>query len=195
MNATLSLSSRPSFWKTVLLFGALHFGIMTLGNLLVEPFSGGCVFVIPAYFMVLPVILSILIVRRVGAGTAVFLPYAIVGVFPVYYFDWVVGRTLLSPWGALSWSVFGLLTGLAGDLTYRFLPATTTEKRRAIFVGAVIGLAVFIATWAALTFFYISQPPESHYRFFTTGIWFSLPWLIVNGGFAGYTAYAMTKKV
>ena len=62
-------------------------------------------------------------------------------------------------------------------------------------IGAVIGAALFIATWAALTFFYIPQPPESHYRFFTTGIWFSLPWLIVNGGFAGYTAYAMTKKV
>ncbi len=46
-----------------------------------------------------------------------------------------------------------------------------------------------------MSFFYIPQPPESHYRFLTTGIWFSLPWLIVNGGFAGYTAYAMTKKV
>jgi len=27
------------------------------------------------------------------------------------------------------------------------------------------------------------------------GAWFSLPWLVVNGGFAGYTAYALTRRV
>ena len=46
-----------------------------------------------------------------------------------------------------------------------------------------------------MTFFYIAQPPESHYYFFTTRFFFSLPWNIVCGGFAGYTAYAMTKRV
>lgn len=194
MNATLTIPSRPSFWKTAFSFGALFFVVMTLGNLLVEPFSGGCVFVIPAYFIVLPVVLSILSLRRIGAGTAVFLPYAILGLFPLYYFDWVVKQNLLSPWGALSWGIFGLLTGLAGDLVYRFLPVKVTDKWRAVGVGAVIGLVFFIATWASLTFFYGPQPPESHYRFFTTGIWFTLPWLVVNGGFAGFTAYAMTNR-
>jgi hypothetical protein len=36
----------------------------------------------------------------------------------------------------------------------------------------------------------------SHFRFFTSPyLFFSLPWLNLNGGFAGYTAYAIIKRI
>jgi len=46
----------------------------------------------------------------------------------------------------------------------------------------------------AMTFFYIPQPPESHYYMFTTRIAYSLSWLLINGGFAGFTAFLITNR-
>ncbi len=191
MNATKSVSL-PKFWKTALLFGAIHFLVMSYGAFVIEP--GGCQWIIPAYFMALPVMLSILTLRRFGAGTAVFLPYAVIGFFTVYYMDYVTLHTMLSVWGAVAWSAGGLLTGLLADLCYRFFPKTISEKWRAILVGTVIGFGIYLTPLIAMTFFYVPQPPESHYYQFTTGIVYSLSWLVVNGGFAGYTAHAMTGQ-
>lgn len=36
---------------------------------------------------------------------------------------------------------------------------------------------------------------ESHLAYFARGWYFSLPWLVVNGAFAGYTALAMERRV
>jgi len=168
---------------------------MFLGFLLVENASAGCMFVTPAYFIVLVVVLPILILQRIGAGAAIFLPYAILGFPPVYYYDWMVNHSLVSLWGAVGWCLIGPLVGFIGDLTFRFLPKGISGKWRAIVVGAVIGTAIFLTTLVALATFYKAATMESHYRFFTQGVYFSLPWLVVNGGFAGYTAYALTKRV
>ena len=195
MNTTQSVSSHRKFWKTALLFGAAHFLVMSYGAFVIELFKGGCQWIIPAYFMALPVMLSILTLRRFGAGTAVFLPYAIIGFFAVYYTDYATYHTMFTPWGAVAWSAGGLLTGLLADLTYRFLPRGVSEKWRAILVGMVIGVGIYLTPLITMTFFYVPQPLESHYSMFTSGILYSLSWLVVNGGFAGYTAYAMTKGV
>jgi hypothetical protein len=48
MTTTPPVSARQQFWKTVLLFGAIHFLVMSLG-IFVESGSGGCMFIIPAY--------------------------------------------------------------------------------------------------------------------------------------------------
>ena len=192
MNTTLSIS-RSKFWKTALLFGAVHFLVMTYGAFVIE--QADCQFVVPAYFMALPALLSILTLRRFGAGTVVFLPYAILGFYPVYYMDHIVNKTMPTAWGAVAWCLGGLLTGLAADLAFRFLPGSFSEKWRAILIGVMIGLGIYLTPLITMTFFYISQPPESHYYMFTTQIAYSLSWLLVNGGFAGYTAYAIQKRV
>jgi hypothetical protein len=191
MTTNQPVSARRRFWKTVLLFGAIHFLVMSLG-ILVESGSGGCMFIIPAYFMILPVMLSILILRRLGAGTAVFLPYAILGIFPVYYFEL---PKMYGLWGVAAWCLIGPLVGLVADLTFKFLPERIPERWRAILLGAVTGAALFVTTYVALATFYREPELGLHFRYFTTGIYFSLPWLVVNGGFAGYTAYALTKRV
>ena len=193
MESTLSTSSPWVFWKTALLFGAVHFLVMTYGAFVIEP--ADCQWVIPAYFMALPVMLSILTLRRIGAGVMVFLPYAIIGFFMVYYMDYITLHTMLSVWGAVAWCLGGLLTGLAADLAFRFLPPRLPEKWRAILVGATIGLGIYLTPLVAMTFFYIPQSPESHYTLFTRGVAYSISWLVVNGGFAGYTAYALHKRV
>ena len=192
MNASQPIS-RPKFWKTALLYGAIHFLVMSYGAFIIE--QTDCQWVVPAYFMALPVMLSILALRRIGAGVVVFLPYAIVGFFIVYYMDYVTLHTMLSVWGAVAWCLGGLLTGLAADLAYRFLPPNIPEKWRAILTGAIIGLGNYLTPLVAMTFFYNPHPPESHYYLFTSGIVYSLSWLVVNSGFAGYTAYAIHERV
>lgn len=126
-------ATRPWFWRTTLFYGGVHFLVMSYGAFVIEFFQGGCQWIVPAFFMVLPAMLSILTLRRFWAGTAVFLPYA------------------------------------------------------------VIGFGIYLTPLITMTFFYIPQPPESHYHQFTTGIVYSLSWLLVNGGFAGYTAHLWVK--
>jgi hypothetical protein len=53
-------------------------------------------FVMPGYFMFLPVVLAILALRRICAGTLLFLPYALLGFPPVDSFDWWLNRSLWS---------------------------------------------------------------------------------------------------
>ncbi len=166
---------------------------MTYGAFVIEQID--CQFVVPAYFMALPALLSILTLRRFGAGSVVFLPYAILGFFMVYYMDYITLKTMLSVWGAVAWCLGGLFTGLAADLAFRFLPSRTPERWRAVLVGVIVGLGIYLTPLVAMTFFYIPHPPESHYYMFTTRIVYSLSWLLVNGGFAGYTAYAIQKRV
>ncbi len=193
MKTPQSFSSPWMFWKTALLFGAVHFLVMSYGAFVIEPTD--CQWVVPAYFMTLPVMLSILTLKRIGAGIVVFLPYAIIGFFMVYYMDYVTLHTMLSVWGAAAWCLGGLFTGLFADLAYRFLPPRLPERWRAILVGATIGLGIYLTPLVAMTFFYIPQSPDSHYTLFTKGVAYSLSWLVVNGSFAGYTVYAIRKRV
>jgi hypothetical protein len=156
------------FWKTVLLYGALHFLVMTFG-LVVEAYSGGCMFIIPAYFMALVVVIPILILKRVGTGAAVFLPYALLGFPPTYYFEWYLSRNLWGVWGVFAWCLIGPLVGLAGDLAYRFLPRRLAVRWRAVAVGAVLGAAIYLTTFLALATLYRQPELGAHFRFFTEG--------------------------
>lgn len=167
--------SPPRFWPTTLTFSLVHFAIMWLGVLLVEPFSGGCMFIIPAYFIVLVVVLPILKLRRFGAGTAVFLLYFLGGLYPTYYFEWQISHSLISPWGVLAWCLAGPLVGLAADLTFRFLPRALPEKWRGTAVGLAAGAALYLTTYLALATLYRDPAAGPHFRFFTEGVLFTLP--------------------
>jgi hypothetical protein len=189
------LPAAPPFWKTALLLSLLFFLIMSYGSFVVDTYSGGCVYTIPTYFSVIPVALAILLLKRVGAGVVVFLPFSTIGLLPVYYWDYATNHALLEPWGVLSWGVMGLLTGLAGDLAFKYLPRSLPERWRAALTGAGIGFFIFLIPLVCFTFFYVPFPPGGHLDFFTVKWFFSLPWDVVCGGFAGYTALAMVKKI
>jgi uncharacterized BrkB/YihY/UPF0761 family membrane protein len=167
--------------------------VMSFGSFVMEP-RWGCVFVIPAYWMALVVVLPILIVRRFGVGAAVFLPFFVLGLPLTYTFEYLGNGNLRSVWGVLAWCLVGPVTGLCADLVFRFAPRSTPDRWRAIITGAVFGAAVFVTTYLALTYLYVNPSAESHYGYFTVGIGFSLPWLVVNGGLASYTAFAISRR-
>ena len=192
-SATQLLAARKP-WATTLLLGLILFFVYSLGAFWVERYSGSCMFVLPGFFYALVTVLAILKVQRFGVGVAVFLPCALVGLAMEYYMEWVTDRALLSLWGVLGWGLVYLGFGLAADLAYRLAPARWSERARAILTGAAIGGAFFFLVLLALTTFYDSTPDTGHLRYFQSGAPFSLPWLLVNGAFGGYAAYAIARK-
>jgi hypothetical protein len=93
----------------------------------------------------------------------------------------------------VGWCVFGLLIGLSADLAYRFLPASLSERQRAIATGVVMGFTNFILVGVALTFFYTH--PQAGTGSFLGIAYYGLPFMLLNSGFAGYTAYAISRSV
>lgn len=149
------------------------------------------------YFVSIIIILPVLIIKRFGIGILIYLPYAVIGFFVEYYYEWVLESTLISPWGAFGWCAFGLIIGLSVDLTYRFLPKRMSLKVRSIIMGIVFSLMVFITTLMALIFFYkepLSLSPV-HPGSFLGVAYFGFPWLLVNSGFGGYTAFNIYKEI
>jgi hypothetical protein len=197
-------------WPTALIFGFLLIAVTTPAVFFfdffagsatrgfgVAPFSGiggtGMFYLYAmSYFASLLVLLPLHLTGRFGTAAAVYLPYVVIG-FPVNYrYEWVLERTWIAPWAGLGWSAAFLLTGLAADLSFRFLPRTLSGAWRAALSGAVMGLASFIVTAAALAFVYIGPLPTDPGSFVGLA-YFGLPWMVVHSGLGGYTAYALSR--
>ena len=149
------------------------------------------------YFISIIIILPILIIDKFGIGVFIYLPYAVIGFFVEYYYEWVLESTLISPWGAFGWSAFGLIIGLSVDLTYRFLPKHISLKIRSIVMGIVFSFVIFITTLLALLLFYkepLSISPI-HPGSYLGIAYFGFPWLLVNSGFGGFTAYSIFHSI
>jgi hypothetical protein len=175
------------------LFGGLLFVLNLLGAFWIEPYSGSCMFVLLAYFQALVVVLPVLLLKRFGVGAAVYLPYALLGVGFEFYFEWVAQRTLISPWYALLWSLLGPMAGLLVDVTHR-LTVHLHERWRAVILGIVLALATFFLTRWGLMTFYVDPSSIGHLPFFQEKAVFSLPWMVVNGAFGGYSAYSISRR-
>jgi len=145
------------------------------------------------YFNALIIILPILKIKLLGVGTAIYLPYAIIGFFVEYYYEWIKTKSLVCPWAVVGWCVFGLATGFSADLAFKFLPSNINQRNRAILTRITIGLTNFILTLVALTFFYVN--PQTGSGSFIGIAYVGLPWLGVNSAFGGYTSYAISKKI
>ena len=196
-------------WQTILIFGTLLWFLYGLGSFTFDFFAGsataafgvwpevggvGMFFVyVLSFFITLVVVLPILLIRRFGVGLAVYLPYAITGLFFEYYFDLVVSPNLASYWGVIGWCVFGLAIGLSADLAYRLLPVSFSERLRAITTGVVMGVTNFVLVAVALTLFYVE--PQAGTGSFLGVAYYGLPLMILNSGFGGYTAYAISRNV
>jgi len=195
-------------WQTILIFGILICVIYAIGSFTFDYFAGGATasfgvqpkvggvgmfFVyILSYFIALVVVLPILIIKRFGTGMAVYLPYAIIGLFVEYYMEWVVAHTLVSLWAVVGWCLIGPIIGLSADLAYRFLPVELSLRLRAIITGIVMGITNFLLITIALTFFYVER--QSGPGSFLGVAYYGLPLLITNSGFGGYTAYAISQR-
>jgi hypothetical protein len=195
-------------WQTILLFGILLCAIYGFGSFTFDYYAGaatagfgvmgevggvGMFFIyVMGYFIALVVVLPILLVRRFGVGLMVFLPYAIGGLFVEYYMEWVLVRSLVTPWAVAGWSTVGLAVGFSADLAYRFLPACLNERPRTIITGAILGIVNFLLVLVALTFFYTERQAGS--GSFLGVAYYALPFLLVSSGFGGYTAYAISRE-
>ncbi|UJG41586.1 MAG: hypothetical protein K9W45_03755 [Candidatus Heimdallarchaeum aukensis] len=196
-------------WQIILIFGFLQSTVTAIGTYFFDFFAGsatvgfgkmgeiegtGMFFVyMVGYFNALIIILPILKIRQFGMGTAIYLPYAIIGFFVEYYYELIKTKSLVSPWAVVGWCVFGLATGFSADLSFKFLPSNLNLRNRTILTGIIMGLTNFILTLVALTFFYVN--PQTGSGSFLGIAYFGLPWLLVNSAFGGYTAYAISKKI
>ena len=202
---------RLSMWQTIILFGFLLMAIYALGTYFFDFFAGtatigfGRMSEIPGtgmffiymigYFLAIIIILPILLFKKFGIGIMIFIPYAVVGFFVEYYYEWYSVQVLRGVWAVFGWVITGLLVGFSADLTLRFLSERISLKSRAIIAGAVIGIVNFTLTLLALMFFYkvpLSISPVDPGSFLGVA-YFCLPWLIINSGFGGYTAYAISQ--
>lgn len=185
--------SRLRFWLTTQTFGMLFIIVMGVLGMLVEANDAGCMVVAPTFFIVLTIVYPAARLRRFGAATAVFLLYLTAGSYIKYQMRWVAERQLASPWGALGWGRLGMLVGLVTDVTFRYLPATVSPGwREGAITGTLTGLALFITSYVAMTTLYASPASQqSDFVFFSSRALFSLPWMVLNGGFAGCCAMAL----
>ena len=200
-------------WQTILIFSFLLMGVYALGTYFFDFFAGsatagfgkmgevygtGMFFIyMIGYFISIILILPILIIKRFGVGILLYLPYAVIGFFVEYYYEWVRESTLISPWGAAGWCIAGLAIGLSADIAYKFLPDRLSLKVRSIITGVIMGCASFLFTLLPLLFFYkapMSISPVEPGSFLGIA-YFCLPWLVINSGFGGFTAYAIYKKI
>jgi hypothetical protein len=213
MNRNNQFTWRLKRWQTILLFGFLLMIIYALGTYFFDFFAGqatvgfgrmgqvwgiGMFFIyMIGYFVAIIIILPILIFKNFATGTLIFLPYAIIGFFVEYYYEWLSVQNLKGVWAVFAWSAVGLLIGLPADITYKYLPVKISLKLKSIIMGAVLAVANFVLTFIVLRFCYKIALPVSPIEpgSFLGVAYFGLPWLIINSGFGGFTAYAINKEL
>jgi hypothetical protein len=179
---------RLQAWHIIVLFGILEMALTGFGTFFdIYGRIGSFYVYLVSYFNALIVILPILLIRRFGVGTAVYLPYALVGFFLEYSLE---QHILVSIWGTVGWCVFGLATGFSADLANRFLSGS--PRWRAILIGIIMGSVNFLLALVAVSFFYTVHPPAPYT--FAGVAFFALPWLILNSALGGYTAYALSRS-
>ncbi len=176
-------------------FWDFYSGTDTQGFGVLDPYYGmGMFYVyIISYFSSLIVVYAILKSRKFGMGFLIWIPYAVIGFFVEAYFELEV---LISLWCVIGYCIFGLLTGLSGDISYKLLRENTSinEKFVAGLTGVVMSLTYFITTIIAIGFFYkvgwgagsFTDPGT-----FLGVAYFCLPWMVINAFFGGFTAYAI----
>ena len=176
-------------------FWDFYSGTDTQGFGVLEPYYGMGMFYIYmiSYFSSLIVVYGILRSGIFGMGLLLWTPYAIIGFFVEAYFELEV---LISIGGVIGYCIFGLVTGLSADISYKLLKEKTSinEKIVAGLTGVLMSLTYFGTTIIAIGFFYkvgwgagsFTDPGS-----FLGVAYFCLPWMLINAFFGGFTAYAI----
>ncbi len=187
------MKREPRFWKTTLLWGLVLTVVLSFGAFVGEKYAGACMFILMPYFAAIAATLPIVFLGRFGAGLATYLPYAVLGFAPLFYFDWLQSHALRGLWAVIVWTATGPLIGLCADLAYR-LSARLGERWRAAAAGAAVQAATFAVMLLGLTLLYVDPSgADSHVRLFDTYWYFTAPWMIANGAFGGFTAAAFRQ--
>lgn len=183
-------------WKPILGWGLVYTAVYMVGAVIdMLGVSGTCMFVLMPYFAALAVTIPFLVVKRFGTGLGVYIPYVVIGFFPMYFSDWLKDHTMIAWWAAFVFALSGLVIGLCLDLVY-MLTDRLSERWRAVTLGAAAQAVTFIVMLVGLTYLYVpNSSMASHLRFLDQKWLFTLPWMVVNGAFGGYTAYALAKRV
>lgn len=182
--------------KTILIWGLLLVAVYMIGGLIdATGISGTCMFILMPYFAALVATYPVLALNRLGAGVGVYVPYVVIGFGPLYYYDWLQSDALVGLWAVCVWSATGLVIGGSLDLA-NYLMAKSSERTRAIVIGATMQGVTFFVMLLGLTYLYKpTSSMGSHLLFFNREWLFTLPWMVLNGCFGGYTAYALRKRV
>jgi hypothetical protein len=183
-------------WKPILGWGLVFTGVYMVGAVIdMTGVSGTCMFVLMPYFASLAVTIPFLKVNRFGTGLGVYIPYVVIGFFPLFFFDWLQDHSLVGLWAVFVFALSGFVIGICLDLAY-LLAGRLSERWRAITIGAAVQAVTFVVMLVGLTYLYLSNSSmASHLRFLDQKWVFTLPWMVVNGAFGGYTAYALVKRV
>ncbi len=182
-------------WKPLLGWGLVFTGVYMVGAVIdMLGVSGTCMFVLMPYFAALAVTIPLLQVKRAGAGMAVYIPYGVIGFFPLYLSDWLKDHTLIAGWAAFVFALSGPLIGACLDVV-QLLAGRLGERTRAVLLGTVQQAATFVVMLVGLTYLYLpNSSMSSHLRFLDQKWPFTLPWMLLNGALGGYTAYALVKR-
>lgn len=184
--------NRTATWRVIGIYSLLLMALIGFGTFFDILTGMGFFYVYAiAYFNALVVVLPILKVGRFGVAMLVYLPAAIIGLFVEYYLEYVLNPVLVSPWSVVGFCVLLVATGLSADVAYRFLPVGSDLRWRAVLTGIVLSVTYFLTCWLAAAYFY--RPGPLAPMFVDVAYW-ALPWLVLNAGFGGYTAYAMCRK-
>jgi hypothetical protein len=138
------------------------------------------------------VLIPVLRLGFIGAGVLVYSLWALVGLPVEYHYEWVLNRSLRGVWAVAAWCAAGPLNGLAADLAHRFLPRSIAPGFRAALTGAVLGVASYLTTLAALALLYV-VPLDTGPGAFAGLTYFGLPWLAVHSALGGFLAWALSR--
>ena len=151
------------------------------------------------FFNSLIVLFAISRTKTFGMGVFIFLPWAITGLFIETYFELIINPVLISYWGVIGWCVFGLLTGLSADISFKLLSQKTELKENQILAisGLIMSMTFFLLNLLGSLIFYkngvtiLNLAPGT----FLGVAYFGMPWMLINGFFGGYTAHALNKDL
>jgi hypothetical protein len=179
-------------------------GSLTQPLFVLEPYYGLAMFYVYMISLFTSFISVFLILKTklFGISLLLWLPYAIIGLFVETYFELILNNVLVSFWAVVGYCVFGLLTGLSADITFKLLDEKTNLKKKfvASFTGIIQSCVYFSLIIIALAFFYKQGwsagsllDPGS----FLGVSYFGLPWMVLNafiGGFMAYAVYLLRNK-
>jgi hypothetical protein len=190
----MATTARP--WRTILFCGIIIVVVLMLGAVDdALQISGTCMFVLMAYFAAVAGTYPVLAVNRTGTGIVVMLPYALIGILPLYFFDWRQTHSLVGAWAVVAWTAAGPLIGACMDLAH-LATARYSERTRAILIGTAMQTAQFVVALVGLQYLYVPASSMAAHVYLYSQRWlFTLPWMALNGAFGGYTAYALRKRV
>jgi len=189
------MQTTPKPWKTILIWGFAVVAVLMLAAVIeYSGVSGTCMFILMPYFAAICGAYPVLALNRTGTGILVFVPYALIGFAPLYFFDYLQSHLLVGLWAVFAFSATGPLIGAALDIA-NLLTVRSAERTRAICIGATMQAMTFAVTLLGLRYLYVpTSSMAGHLHFYTREWFFTLPWMAVNGAFGGYTAYTLKKR-